>query len=292
MKSFLLFAISMLYSQFSLAQGFGDFDKVVIKTHKISDTIYMLEGQGGNIGVSIGDDGVFIIDDQFGPLNEKITAAIAKLSDKPVNFVVNSHWHFDHSDGNVAFCTAGAIIVSQSNSRDRMMSEQTLSAFGYKQAPYEKVGLPKITFDDEMWFHYNDDAIQLMHFGAAHTNGDTITYFNKANVMHTGDVFVTSGLPFIDAGNGGSITGVINSVTKAMSLINDTTVVIPGHGQLANKADMQKYKETLIAIRDKVAKEKTAGKALKDIDAEALMAEFPKGFLPPEGFVAVVYQDI
>lgn len=292
MKSTLLFITSLLFTVNSTAQLFGDFDKVEIKTHKISDSVYMLEGMGGNIGVLLGDDGVFIIDDQFGPLHEKITAAIEKLSTKPVNFVVNSHWHFDHSGGNVAFGNAGAMIVSQSNSRSRMMSEQVLSAFDYKQAPYEKNGLPKITFDNEMWFHYNNDTIQLMHLGPAHTNGDTIVYLNKANVLHTGDVFVTSGLPYIDAGNGGSINGIIDSVTKVLEIIDDDTTVIPGHGPLANKAAMSTYRATLIAIREKVAAKKKAGIALADIDAEALMAEFPKGFLPSVAFVSIVYNEI
>lgn len=276
----------------TFAQGFGDFDQVVIKTFKINESVYMLEGQGGNIGVSIGDDGVFIIDDQFGPLHKKITEAIAELTDKPVSFVVNSHWHFDHSDGNVAFGKAGATIVAQNNSRERMTTVQKLSSFDYVQQPYEKAGLPKITFEDEMWFHYNDDAIQLMHLGPAHTDGDTITYLNKANVIHTGDVFVNTGLPYIDAGNGGSIGGIINSLEKVLSIIDDETVIIPGHGALAIKSDMVKYRNTLIAIRSAVAEQKSNGIAFEDIDTEALMAAHPKGFLPPEAFVRVVYNEL
>lgn len=284
--------MGLTFSALAFSQGFGDFDKVEIKTHKIADAVYMLEGQGGNIGVSIGDDGVFIIDDQFGPLHKKITAAIAELTDKPVDYVVNSHWHFDHSDGNVAFGKAGAVIVSQSNSRQRMTTVQTLSSFGYEQQPYEKAGLPTITFDDEMWFHFNGDAIQLMHLGAAHTDGDTITYLNKANVIHTGDVFVTSGLPYIDAGNGGRIGGIIDSLARVLEVIDDETVIMPGHGMPGKKADMVKFRETLIEIREAVSEKKRAGVALGDIDAEALMAKYPKGFLPSEAFVAVVYNEI
>lgn len=284
--------IGLAVSALAAAQGFGDFDKVVIRTHKISESVYMLEGQGGNIGVSIGEDGVFIIDDQFGPLHKKITDAIAELTDKPVNFVVNSHWHFDHSDGNTAFGKAGAVIVSQSNSRERMSEVQTLSSFGYVQQPYEKDGLPKITFDEQMWFHYNGDAIQLMHFGPAHTDGDTITYLNKANVLHTGDVFVTSGLPYIDAGNGGRIGGFIDTLATVLEVIDDETVIIPGHGALASKADMVRFRDTLIEIRAAVAEKKAAGMTLEEIDAKALMAPFPKGFLPSEAFVAVVYKEV
>ena len=292
MQFALILMVTLSLCTTASAQGFGDFDKVVIKTHKISDSVYMLEGQGGNIGVSIGDDGVFIIDDQFGPLHQKITDAIAELSDQPVSFVVNSHWHFDHSDGNVAFGKAGATIVSQNNSRERMTSVQKLSAFDYTQQPYEKAGLPTITFSNEMWFHYNDDAIQLMHLGPAHTNGDTITYLNKANVIHTGDVFVTSGLPYIDAGNGGRIGGIIDSLEQVLAVIDDETVIIPGHGMLAKKQDMVRFRDTLIEIRAAVAEKKSAGIALGDIDAEALMADYPKGFLPSGAFVAVVYNEI
>lgn len=291
MKYILSFLLSVVISTSAIAQ-FGDFDKTKIKTTKVRDSIYMLEGQGGNIGVSVGKDGLFIIDNQFTPLYEKIATALAELSEQPVNFVVNTHWHFDHTGGNVPFGSNGALIVSQQNSRDRMMNTQVLKAFNYTQEAYPEAGLPKITFDDEMWFHYNDDTIQLIHNGPAHTNGDTMVYFHKNNVLHTGDVFVTSGLPFIDAPNGGSIKGIISSVEAAMEIINDETVVIPGHGSLATREDMIQYRDVLATIVDRVAAEMAKEKSLDEIDPDKVLAGFPKGFLPPELFVAVVYQEL
>lgn len=229
-----------------------DFDRVEITTIPVTDNIYMLLGSGGNIGVSIGDDGTFIIDDQFAPLTEKIIAAIAALTDKPVDFVVNSHWHYDHSDGNENFGRAGAYIVAQDNSRHRMETDQVVSLNGRQQAPYDEVGLPKITFMDAMKFYFNGNTIELIYSGPGHTDGDAQVYFREANVMHTGDMFVRYGLPFIDQPNGGSTDGMIDAIWELAGMINDDTKIIPGHGQLATRADLLEYREMLVTIRDRL----------------------------------------
>lgn len=229
-----------------------DFDRVEITTIPVTDNIYMLLGSGGNIGVSIGDDGTFIIDDQFAPLTDKIIAAIAALTDKPVDFVVNSHWHYDHSDGNENFGRAGAYIVAQDNSRHRMETDQVVSLNGRQQAPYDEVGLPKITFMDAMKFYFNGNTIDLIYSGPGHTDGDAQVYFREANVMHTGDMFVRYGLPFIDQPNGGSTDGMIDAIWELAGMINDDTKIIPGHGQLATRADLLEYREMLVTIRDRL----------------------------------------
>ncbi|MDH3205451.1 MAG: MBL fold metallo-hydrolase [Gemmatimonadota bacterium] len=229
-----------------------DFDQIQITTTPVRGSIYMLQGSGGNIGVSIGDDGTMIVDDQFGPLTQKITAAIARLTPNPVNYVVNSHWHYDHSDGNVNFGRAGATIVAHENSRTRMMSDQIVSLSNRLQEAYSEEGLPKITFYRSMRFHYNDDAIDVVHLGPAHTNGDAFVYFRDTNVIHTGDVYVRYGLPFIDNPNGGSISGMIESVWTIAGMIDDDTIVIPGHGQLSNRDDMLAYRAMLVTIRDRM----------------------------------------
>ena len=229
-----------------------DFDRVQITAIPVTDNIYMLQGSGGNIGVSIGEDGTFIVDDQFAPLTDKIIAAIAELTDKPVDFVVNSHWHYDHSDGNENFGRAGAYIVAQDNSRHRMETDQVVSLNGREQAPYDEVGLPKITFMDAMKFYFNGNTIDLVYSGPGHTDGDAQVFFKEANVMHTGDMFVRYGLPFIDQPNGGSTDGMIDSIWTLAGMIDDDTIVIPGHGELATKADMLEYREMLVTIRERL----------------------------------------
>lgn len=210
-------------------QGFAqDFDAIQITTIPVRDGIYMLQGSGGNIGVSIGDDGTMIVDDQFAPLTGKIVAAIAELTDKSVSFVVNSHFHYDHTDGNTNFGKAGAYIVAQDNSRKRMETTQVLSGSGRVQEPYEAAGLPKITFFDDMRFYFNGNTVDLVNTGDGHTDGDAQVYWREANVIHTGDMFVRYGLPFIDRDNGGSADGMIDAIMNIANLINDDTIIIPG----------------------------------------------------------------
>ena len=203
-----------------------DFNEIEITTTPVRDGIYMLQGSGGNIGVSIGEDGVIIVDDQFGPLTMKIQAAIAELSDKPVTFVMNSHFHYDHTDGNTNFGRAGAYIVAQDNARKRMESTQVLSGSGRVQEAYEAVGLPKITFEEQMRFYLNGNAVDIINTGNGHTDGDAQVFFRESNVIHTGDMFVRYGLPFIDRDNGGTADGMIDALMNIASLINESTIII------------------------------------------------------------------
>lgn len=229
-----------------------DFDRVQITTIPVTDNIYMLQGSGGNIGVSIGEDGTFIVDDQFAPLTEKIVAAIAELTKKPVDFVVNSHWHYDHSDGNENFGKAGAYIVAQDNSRHRMESEQIVSLNGRRQAPYSAEGLPKITFMDAMKFYFNENTIEIVYTGPGHTDGDAQVFFRDSNVIHTGDMFVRYGLPFIDQPNGGTTDGMIDATWEIAGMIDDDTIIIPGHGELATRDDLLEYRSMLVTIRERL----------------------------------------
>ena len=229
-----------------------NFDNVQITTIPVTDNIYVLQGSGGNIGVSIGDDGTFIVDDQFAPLTDKIVAAIAELTDNPVDFVVNSHFHYDHTDGNENFGRAGALIVAQDNSRRRMATDQVLSGSNRPQPAYDEVGLPKITFLESMRFYYNDNAIDVIHTGPGHTDGDAQVYFRDSNVIHTGDMFVRYGLPYIDQGNGGSTDGMIDALWTIAGLIDDDTIIIPGHGQLSTRTDLLEFRTMLVTIRDRI----------------------------------------
>ena len=259
------------------SQGFAqDFDAIQITTIPVRDGIYMLQGSGGNIGVSTGDDGTMIVDDQFAPLTGKIVAAIGALTDKPVNFVVNSHFHYDHTDGNTNFGRAGAYIVAQDNSRKRMESTQVLSGSGRVQEPYEAAGLPKITFFDAMRFYFNGNAVDLVNTGNGHTDGDAQVYWREANVIHTGDMFVRYGLPFIDRDNGGTADGMIDAIMNIANMINDETIIIPGHGQLATRVDLLAYHDMLVVIRGRLVRAKVQGLS----EAEMIATNPADGYAP------------
>ena len=265
--------ISVLVVPFQL---YGqDFDNIEITTNHVKNNIYYLEGSGGNIGVIVGDDGVLIVDDQFAPLTNKIEAAITDLTKLPVTFVVNSHFHYDHTDGNENFGRAGAFIVAQDNARRRMESTQVLAS-GREQEAYDDVGLPKITFFDSMRFYFNDEPIELIHTGPGHTDGDAQVYFLESNVIHTGDMFVRYVLPFIDQNNGGSLDGMIEATDKLASIINNETIIIPGHGQLSNRGDLLNYRNMLVTIRGNLTRAKV--QALSP--AEMLETEPADGWAP------------
>jgi len=252
-----------------------DFDAVQITTVPVRDGIYMLQGSGGNIGVSVGADGAFIVDDQFAPLTDKIEAAIAELTDQPVNFVVNTHFHYDHTDGNENLGRAGAYIVAHDNARRRMESTQVL-ANGRVQEAYDSVGLPKITFFDVMRFYFNGNTVELVNTGDGHTDGDAQVYFRDANVIHTGDMFVRYGLPFIDGNNGGTLDGMIEALWKLDGLIDDDTIIIPGHGQLADRQDLRDFRNMLVEIRGNLVRAKVQGLTT----SQMLATEPAAGFAP------------
>ncbi len=268
-----------------------DFDNVQITTIPVTENIYVLQGSGGNIGVSIGDDGTFIVDDQYAPLTDKIVAAIAELTDHPVDFVVNSHFHYDHTDGNENFGRAGALIVAQDNSRRRMATDQVLSGSNRPQPAYSKVGLPKITFLESMRFYYNDNTIDVIYTGPGHTDGDAQVYFRDSNVIHTGDMFVRYGLPYIDHGNGGSLDGMIEALWSIAGIINDDTIIIPGHGQLSTRADLLEFRMMLVTIRGRIKDQIAQGRSVDQVVA----ANPARGYAEPgdgtTGWVRAAYEE-
>ncbi len=268
-----------------------DFDNIQITTIPVTENIYVLQGSGGNIGVSIGDDGTFIVDDQYAPLTDKIVAAIAELTDHPVDFVVNSHFHYDHTDGNENFGRAGALIVAQDNSRRRMATDQVLSGSNRPQPAYSKVGLPKITFLESMRFYYNDNTIDVIYTGPGHTDGDAQVYFRDSNVIHTGDMFVRYGLPYIDHGNGGSLDGMIEALWSIAGIINDDTIIIPGHGQLSTRADLLEFRMMLVTIRGRIKDQIDQGRSVDQVVA----SNPARGYAEPgdgtTGWVRAAYEE-
>jgi glyoxylase-like metal-dependent hydrolase (beta-lactamase superfamily II) len=242
-----------------------DFSKVTIKTTKLTDSLYMLEGAGGNIGVSVGDDGVIVIDDQYAPLTPKIQEAIAKLSSKPVKFVINTHWHGDHVGGNENLAAAGAVIIAHDNVRKRMSSEQFVALMNRKVEPSPAKALPVVTFTTDITLHFNGEDIQVIHADPTHTDGDSIVVFPKAKVVHMGDCYMTISYPFADVSSGGTFDGFIATSDKVAGLSDATTKIIPGHGPLSNKAELKAWHDMLVEIRTAVKKLADAGKPLDAI---------------------------
>ena len=273
-----------------------DFSKVEIQTEKVADTVYMMTGEGGNLGVSVGEDAVFVIDDQFAPLTPKIQAAIAKLSSKPVKFVLNTHWHFDHTGGNENLGNAGAIIVAHENVRKRLSTEGFIEFLGVKTKPELKVALPVVAFTRDLTFHLNGDELVVSHVPRAHTDGDSIVRFRKSNVVHMGDTFFNKLYPFIDTSSGGTVAGVLTAVDGVLKTAGDDTKIIPGHGPLASKADLKAYRDMLAGVSGNIRGQIKAGKTLEQVIAFKPTAKYDEvwgeGFLPPEKFVEMIYKNL
>jgi cyclase len=280
----------------SLAAQPQDFSKVEIKTSKLADGVYMLAGAGGNLGLSVGEDAVFLVDDQYAPLTEKIKAAIATISDKPVRFVMNTHWHFDHTGGNENFGQAGALIVAHANVRKRMSVEQFNKDMNVKIPASPPAALPVITFTDSATFHLNGDEIQAVHVPPAHTDGDSLIHFRKANVIHMGDTYFNGMYPFFDTSSGGSLDGMIGVAEKALSLADGSTKIIPGHGPIGDKKTLEAYVSMLRTVRERVKKLVDAGKTADEVVATKPLAEFDgtwgKGFLPADQFLRLVHASL
>jgi cyclase len=244
-----------------------DFSKVEIKSQKVAEGVYMLTGEGGNIGVSVGTDGCYVIDDQYAALTDRILAAIRAITPAPVRFVVNTHWHFDHTGGNENMGRAGALLVAHENVRLRMSTEQFMAAVNRRVPPSPADALPVVTFTDAVTFHWNGDEIRVYHVPPAHTDGDVVIHFVKADVVHTGDLFVTGGYPFVDTSSGGRIDGFIAAADRMLAGTGEGTRFIPGHGTLSTRADLKAYRDVLKTLRERIAALKAQGKSRAEVIA-------------------------
>ena len=279
----------------SLAQT-QDFDAVEIQTVPVAENIYMLLGEGGNIGVSAGEDGVFMIDDQFAPLTEKIRAAIATLSDEPIRFLVNTHWHYDHTGGNENLGEAGVVIVAQDEVYSRMSTEQFIEAFQREVPPSPPAALPVITFNDTATFHFNGQTMRAFHVEDAHTDGDTVIHFVEADVIHAGDTYFNGFYPFIDTSSGGSLVGMISAAEEILALSGEDTQIIPGHGPLSNREELEAYRQMLVDMRVRTESAIAQGLSLEEFLASDASADYDEawgdGFLAPEQFLTILYEDL
>lgn len=264
-----LMAASLVIAAPSQAQ-----DEVEIKTQKLSETISVLFGKGGNIGVSAGMDGVFIIDDQYAVMSDKIRAAIKNISDKPIGYVINTHWHGDHTGGNENFDTTGSIIIAHDNVRKRLKTGGYIKAAGKVVPPSPAAALPVITFNDTMALHLNGEDARIMHVKPAHTDGDSIIWFKDSNIVHMGDTFFYTMYPFIDLDSGGSIDGIIAAADLVLSMTDDKTQIIPGHGPVTDKVGLMAYRDMCVTLSGKIAAMKDKGMSLEDVVAANPTSDF------------------
>lgn len=271
-----------------------DFSKVEIKVEQLAPGVAVLFGAGGNIGLSYGADGNILIDDQFAPLTPKVLAAVETVDPDPVSFVVNTHWHGDHSGGNENLGKAGAVIVAHANVRKRMSVDQFSTVFG-KTAASPRSALPVVTFGGGVSIHLNDQDIRVIHVAHAHTDGDSLVWFEQAKVLHMGDIYFHKiSLPFIDLDSGGSINGLIKAVDVALATASADAKIIPGHGPMATRADLAAYRAMLVDIRDKVAAAHAGGKSLAEVKSmkPAAPYEVKDGFISGDSFVETVYKSL
>ena len=268
-----------------------DWDAIQVTATEIRPGVAVLFGNGGNIGVSHGEDGTLIVDDQFAPLVPKIQAAIAGLGASPVKYLVNTHWHFDHAGGNEPFGNAGAIIVAQTRVRDRLAEGGTVA--GNTSSPAPKAALPVVTYDHAVTFHLNGDTIDVIHTGGGHTDGDSAVYWRKANVLHTGDLMMNgAGFPFVDLGSGGNVQHLTTSLDQMIAMTDSDTVIIPGHGPLANRADLIAWRGMIATAVEHVEALKEAGRTLEQAKAAKPLAGLsnnPNGFVGEDAFVESIW---
>jgi cyclase len=271
-----------------------DFSKVQMKPTHVAGPVWMIEGAGGNIGVLAGDDGVLVVDSQFADVADKVKAAIGGISPKPVRFLFNTHWHGDHTGGNLAMAEAGAVIIGHDNVLKRLSAEQTLAAFGNRKVPAAPVkARPVITLGDDIAFHLDGEDIRVLYVPGAHTDGDCIVTFPKADVIHSGDVFITAGFPIIDYSSGGTLDGYIQAQEKILSLAGPGTQIIPGHGTLSDKATVQATHDAIVKMRDRIVAMVDQGKTVAQIKAAKPTAEMDakwgNGMVKGDAFVDMAY---
>jgi glyoxylase-like metal-dependent hydrolase (beta-lactamase superfamily II) len=274
-----------------------DFTKVEISTTVLAPGLAMLMGAGGNIALSTGEDGPVIVDDQFAPLAPKITAAVRALQDQPVRFVINTHHHYDHTGGNEAFGSVGALILAHENVRTRLSQEQVSKLRPeFKLPPHPRAALPVVTFADGVTLHWNGETIRVEHVEHAHTDGDSHVWFEHANVVHMGDTFVNGFFPFVDVESGGGIAGLISSANRVLAQTNPATKIIPGHGQLATPADLTKFRDVLVDVKARVEKGIASGQTVEQFIATKpladLDAEWGDGFLKTDQVISLIWLNL
>jgi cyclase len=297
MRKFCLVLIVLFYTSYLLPAQDQDLSKVEMKVTHVAGTVYMLQGAGGNIGASVGEDGIVIVDDQYAPLADKIKSALKGITDKPIRFIINTHYHEDHTSGNAIF-QKDAPVIAQDNVRKRLQEGVTAGNLGSVTAvhkPQPKEALPILTFDHDMTVHLNGEDIRALHYPHGHTDGDSIIFFPKSNVVHMGDDFVRYGFPFIDLGGGGSVEGMIAALEEIIPKLPADVKVIPGHGEVSSLDDVRTYvgmlKDTRAVVQDGIKQ----GKTLEQLKQEKVLAKWEKyksDFISSDAFIETLYNDL
>lgn len=290
MRNCRIIVTTLLLAGTTAAQDMGD---VKVKTTKVAGNVYVLEGRGGNIGLSIGADGVLMIDDQFAPLADKIRAAIKELGGDLPKFVLNTHWHGDHTGGNEVFGKAGSTIIAHANVRTRVSTGQ--DHFGQPKGPLDPVGWPVITFRDGLSIHFNGEEVRVLHLPHGHTDGDSVVFFPESNVVHMGDDMFNEMFPFVDLEHGGDVEGLTANVDAVLKLMRPNMKVIPGHGPVTDLKGLQTYHAMLVDCIETVRKQVDAGKSLEAIQAQGLDARWDawgKGFIKTDKWIATIHTSL
>lgn len=280
----------------SVAQA-PDLSKVEFRSEKLGENLHALFGAGGNLAVLTGPDGALVVDSELVELSPKLRAALTLVSDRPARFLINTHFHFDHAGGNTTLGRGGTVIVAHDNVRKHLMTRQVVNVGqDIITEPTPPEGLPVVTFADGVTFHVNGEEVSAIHVARAHTDSDAFVYFSKANVLHTGDLFMSIGYPFVDAGNGGTSRGLIAAHARALGLCNAQTRVIPGHGPVVGRAELQAYHDMLVEVRKRVADLVRKGRSLEQVKAAGTTREYDerwgKGFVTPDVFVQRLFIEL
>ena len=292
MKTIIALLVLLASPLLTVAQE--DYSKVEIKATKINGNVYMLEGAGGNIGVSVGPDGILIVDDQFAPLAEKIKAALKTLGDGKLKFILNTHWHGDHTGGNAPLGRE-APIIAHDNVRKRLSTEQRLEFFKMTVPPSPTEALPVITFDNSLSVHFNGEEIKAIHFPHGHTDGDSVIFFTKSNVVHLGDDFFAGSFPFVDLDSGGSVQGLVKNIGEIIPKLPAGAKLIPGHGPISTLDDLKTFHRMLIETTDVVRKKIAAKKTLEQIKSEGFPAEWKswgEGFIKTDQWIELIFNSL
>ncbi len=294
LRHFSAFLALTIFLCASHSYGQQDFSKVEIKATKVAGNVYMLEGRGGNIGVSVGSDGILIVDDQYAPLADKIKAALKTLSEGKLKFVLNTHWHGDHTGGNVVFGPE-APVIAHDNVRKRLSTEQRMEAFKTTVPASPKEALPVITFGQSLSVHFNGEEIRAIHFPQGHTDGDSVIFFTGSNVVHMGDDFFAGRFPFVDLGSGGSVEGLAKNIGEILGKLPTGVKLIPGHGPISTADDLKLYHRMLLETTDIVRKKMAAGKTLAEIKTEGLPEEWKSwgtGFIKTDVWIETIHTSL
>ena len=289
-----VFLVLIVFLFAANAYGQEDYSQVEVKATKVAGNVYMLEGRGGNIGVSVGSDGILIVDDQFAPLADKIKAALKALGEGKLKFVLNTHWHSDHTGGNVVFGPE-APIIAHDNVRKRLSTEQRIELFKSTVPASPKEALPVITFGQSLSVHFNGEEIKVIHFPRGHTDGDSVIFFSSSNVVHMGDDFFAGRFPFVDLGSGGSVQGLAQNIGEILGKLPAGVKLIPGHGPISTADDLKAYHRMLLETTDSVRKNMAAGKTLAQIKTEGFPEEWKSwgnGFIKTDVWIETIHTSL